>query len=57
MQNNDKNLNNSIKCNVYNCKYQNCDCCTLDKIQVSCTCNNDECSCKKETICDSFKEK
>lgn len=51
--------NQTIKCNVTNCKYNN-DIdylCKLDSIDVSCTCNQNNCNNKKETICNSFKEK
>lgn len=51
--------NKSIKCDVINCKY-NDDAtlyCTLNEIKVSSNKNNcDTCS-KKETICDSFKQR
>lgn len=50
--------NKSIKCNVESCKYNNSDdkYCTLNEIKVSTT--KDPCdTCKKETICDSFKDK
>ena len=48
-----------IKCDVINCKY-NDDVdylCSLKKIDISCTCNKNECIDKKETICNSFVEK
>lgn len=50
--------NKSIKCDVLSCKYNdNTDkYCTLNEIKVSSTCNSCD-ACKKETICDSFKEK
>ncbi len=50
--------NNSIKCDVESCEYNdsNENCCTLKEIKVSCNCEPD-CARKKETICDSFKEK
>lgn len=52
-------INQTIKCDVQNCKYNDdVDClCTLNKIDVSCTCNKNACNDKKETICNSFKEK
>ena len=53
----DKDLNNSIKCDVNTCKHHCDDCCTLDSVKICCTCNSDDCTCKKETICDSFQEK
>lgn len=45
-----------IKCDVDSCKHQNSDdkVCELDEIKVSCTCNNDECECNDETVCESF---
>ena len=42
--------NKSIKCNVESCKYNN----TNDNY---CTLNDSCDACKKETICDSFKER
>ncbi len=50
--------NKSIKCDVSSCKYNdNTDkYCTLNEIKVSCTCDNCNAH-KKETICDSFKER
>lgn len=53
------NLNQTIKCDVSNCKYNN-DVeylCTLEKIDISCTCNKETCHAKTETICKSFQEK
>lgn len=49
----------TIKCDVENCKYNDDSnyLCTLDEIDVSCTCNKNDCNNKKETICNSFKEK
>lgn len=49
--------NNKIKCDVDTCAYNDngSKCCELDSIKVSCTCNNDECECCEETICQSFK--
>ena len=54
-----KKINQIIKCNVSNCKYNNDSeyLCTLDKIDVSCTCNEEKCHTKNETICNSFHEK
>lgn len=48
--------NQKIVCNVYDCKYCDCDenCCKLKKIKV---CNCDGCGCKETTMCDSYKEK
>ena len=48
-----------IKCNVDTCEYNNKKntCCELESVAISCTCNNNKCACKEETICSSFKEK
>ncbi len=50
--------NKSIKCDVKSCEYNDYDnyYCTLNEIKVSCNCKPDD-ACKKETICDSFKER
>ena len=53
-----KNIH-KIKCNVTNCRF-NDDIkylCTLKEIDISCTCNNNVCNSKKETMCNSFVEK
>ena len=44
--------NQTIKCNVNNCKFNDDTdgLCTLKEIDVSCTCNKEECKNKKETI-------
>ncbi len=57
-KNNDCKKNNSIQCDVSSCKHNNCEegYCELDEIKVSCTCDNDNCSCTDKTICDSFEE-
>ncbi len=46
----------TIKCDVTNCSYNDCECkaCSLEKIKV-CNCSSDKT--KEATICDSFKEK
>lgn len=53
-----KEDNKCIKCDVESCEYNDCDncCCTLKEIKVSCNCEPCDAD-KKETICDSFKEK
>ena len=53
------NKDQTIKCDVESCKYNNTDnCeCELDEIKISCNCANDDCTCSEETICDSFEEK
>lgn len=58
-KNMEKENNQTIKCNVCNCKY-NDDIdylCTLNKVDISCTCDKFKCNDKKETICNSFIER
>lgn len=50
-------INKAIKCDVRSCKHNDCDYCTLEKVSITCNCDNDDCMCKEETICDSFREK
>ena len=54
-----KDNNQNIKCNVTSCCHnnQNDKKCDLSEIYVSCTCNKDDCTCSKETICESFKSR
>lgn len=54
-----KKCNQTIKCNVNNCKYNNeVDyLCNLEVIDVTCSCNKNTCNSKTETICNSFEEK
>ena len=48
-----ENVNNDICCDVAKCKYNHAGCnCTLDRIQVGCSCNSTECTC-----CESYQEK
>ena len=48
-----KKTNKNIKCDVDTCKHNNKDdaCCELESITISCTCDNDNCECTEETIC------
>lgn len=57
MSKKEKNVKTNIKCDVNSCLHNNCDdnCCTLDEIKVSCDCNSDSATKKKETACESFK--
>ena len=43
--------NKSIKCDVYTCKYINCDegTCILDDVKISCSCDKGKCCSKEET--------
>lgn len=47
--------NQSIKCDVDSCKYQDCDCCTLDEIQVGYTDGCHDADIQSETNCESFE--
>lgn len=47
-----ENINFGIACDVTKCKFNHSGCnCTLDKIQVGCTCDNEHCTC-----CKSYEE-
>lgn len=54
-----KNKKQTIKCDVDSCKFNNSkeNSCELEEIQISCSCDKDDCRCNDETICDSFSEK
>lgn len=54
-----ENIKQTIKCDVINCKYNNDSeyLCTLDTIDISCTCDNNSCNNKNKTICNSFDKK
>lgn len=47
-----------IECDVESCEHQDCESgmCKLESIKVGCTCNNDDCTCTDETVCQSFSE-
>ncbi len=48
-----ENINFGIACDVDMCKYNHDGCnCTLDKIQVGCTCEGEDCTC-----CKSYSKK
>ena len=46
-----------VKCDVETCKYNKSNLCNLEILDISCTCNGNECSNRKETICKSFVKK
>ncbi len=50
-------MNNKIKCNVNSCNHNNNvnNYCELDSIEISCTCDNNNCNCYEKTVCNSFK--
>lgn len=54
-----KDKKQTIKCDVSNCKFNDDTeyLCTLDSVDISCTCNKCNCKNKTDTICNSFKEK
>jgi len=45
-----------VKCEVKNCKHNEEKQCDLDELDISCTCDNENCEDKKETICKSFEK-
>lgn len=48
-----ENINFGIACEVTGCKYNHNGCnCTLDKIQVGCTCDSEHCTC-----CESYADR
>lgn len=51
-----KKDNQTIKCDVYDCKHCDCDIeyCNLDEIKV---CNCDDCKEKESTMCDSYDKR
>lgn len=51
------NKDTKVKCDVENCKYNSCNNCNLDELDISCTCAGCDCSTKTETICKSFVTK
>lgn len=46
-----------VKCDVDSCKHNKSHNCNLHILNISCTCNNQECSQKQETICNNFARK
>ena len=53
-----KKSNNNIKCDVVSCENNNYEegTCRLEKVSISCSCDNDKCCDSNETVCQSFKE-
>lgn len=46
-----------VKCDVESCKHNDCHCCSLEVLDITCTCDKEDCQHKKETICGSFSKK
>jgi len=46
-----------VKCDVESCKHNDCNCCNLDILDISCSGLGCNCQTKKETICQSFSKK
>lgn len=46
-----------VKCSVSSCQHNDCECCNLEVLDISCTCDGDCCKDKKETVCKSFSER
>jgi len=57
MSKKNKKLNENIKCDVTSCNHNDNknNYCELDSISVSCTCDADDCTTSKETVCESFE--
>ena len=47
----------NVKCEVESCKHNHCNCCDLEVLDISCTCDGCDCQDEKETICRSFTKK
>lgn len=45
-----------VNCKVENCKHNEEKKCELEELDISCTCDKDECEDKKETICNNFEK-
>lgn len=45
-----------VNCEVENCKHNDSKKCDLDELDISCTCDDDECLDKEETICNNFEK-
>ncbi len=50
--------NDNIMCDVASCENNNLEegTCRLEKVSISCSCDNDKCHDSCETICQSFKD-
>ena len=57
MSKNNKKSNSSIKCDVASCDHNNCEegTCQLKEVEISCSCDKDNCCDTGETICQSFE--
>lgn len=51
------NKDTIVKCDVDSCKHNESRNCNLDTLNISCTCDNNNCLHKKETICNNFSKK
>lgn len=45
-----------VNCEVETCKHNESKYCDLEELEISCTCDNENCSDKKETICNNFEK-
>lgn len=48
------NKDTVVKCDVESCKHNESHNCNLDILNIGCTCDNENCSKKQETICNDF---
>lgn len=49
--------NTLVICDVDSCKHNKSHNCSLNTLNISCTCNRADCEQKKETICNNFTKK
>lgn len=47
----------NVRCDVESCQHNQCNCCDLEDLNISCTCDGWDCQTEKETICSSFQKK
>lgn len=46
-----------VNCEVESCKYNEDERCCLEELEISCTCDNDDCEEIEETVCRSFEKR
>ncbi len=56
LSSNDCSGETKIKCEATNCKYNEDKACSLNTIDVNCTCNSCQCESPQQTCCSSFEK-
>lgn len=51
------NKETKVKCDVDNCVHNKSHNCSLNTLNIGCTCNSYDCTRKQETICNNFSKK